>query len=131
MKKNNELKISYDDFLEKYIKKFQNIDFIYLPEKGFIVWRPGTGENVELLHIRTFIYKKGYAKDLIREMVGKLKENPPYYSIFGFALSSRENLRQIYQQLGFNISPDLPGPYKSSSSFLFYQSYNNLIKKYT
>ena len=123
MNENNKLKISYKDFINKYVKKFQNIDFIYLPEKGFIVWRLGTGENVELLHIRTFIHKKGYARKLIKEMIKKLKKNPPYYSIFGFALSSRKNLKKIYQRLGFKVTPNISGPYKKGLSFLFYSNY--------
>jgi hypothetical protein len=128
--KKNDSKINYADFISKYIKKFENINFIYWPKKGFIVWRMGTGENIELLHIKTFIPKKGLAKELIREMIKKLEKTPPYYSIFGFGLSSRENLKDIYQKLGFNVTPDMPGPYKTSLSFLFYQNYENLKKKY-
>lgn len=130
MEKNNELKINYDDFINKYIEKFKGVDFIYWPEKGFIVWRQGTGENIELLHIRTFVQKNGFAKELIAEMIKKIQKNPPYYSIFGFGLSSRKDLKIIYQRLGFNVTPDMSGPYKSSLSFLFYQSYENLKKKY-
>lgn len=130
MHKNNKLKVTYKEFLSKYIEKFRDIDFIYWPEKGFIVWRLGTGGNMELLHIRTFIPKKGYAKELIGAMVKKIQNKPPYYSIFGFALSSRENLKEIYRQLGFNVTPDIAGPYKTSPSFLFYQSYEELKKKY-
>jgi ribosomal protein S18 acetylase RimI-like enzyme len=120
------------DFLKKYILPFLKINYVFWPTKGFIVWRKGTGENIELLHIRTFDSNKGYAKQLVKEMIKRIQKNPPYYSIFGFGLTTPEkpHLKEIYKKLGFNVSGDIPGPYKGGSSFLFYQSYEELKQKY-
>ena len=117
-------------FLEKYIDKFKKLNFVFWPDKGFIVWRVSTGENAELLHIRTFVQGRGYSKELVREMVRRLQENPPFYSVFGFALASRTDLKKIYKRLGFNITDDMPAPYKGGPSFVFYQDYETLKKRY-
>ena len=44
-------------FKNKYIDPFYGLEYIYIEEEGYIVWRVGTGENIEMLHLRTF-YKK-------------------------------------------------------------------------
>jgi ribosomal protein S18 acetylase RimI-like enzyme len=123
--------MDYQEFLTKYVERFRDLKYVFWPDKGFIVWRVSTGENVELLHIRTFVRGKGYSRELIREMVLRLKEDPPYYSIFGFALSSRTELKAIYQSLGFNISEDIVPPYKGGNSFIFWQDYKVLKKQYS
>ncbi|MEK7635650.1 MAG: hypothetical protein AAB405_01005 [Patescibacteria group bacterium] len=119
-------------FLKKYILPFIRIHYIFWPAKGFIVWRKCTGENIELLHIKTFKHNKGYAKELIKEMIKKIQKNLPYYSISGFSLATPDRiyLKEVYKKLGFEVSDDIPGPYKDGPSFLFYQSYEKLKKKY-
>lgn len=120
----------FEKFQEKYLAPFEGLHHIFWPEKGYIVWRSGTGNNTELLHIGTFSHGKGYAKELIREMLNELKSKPPFYSVFGFALSSREELRPIYKALGFNISDNITGMYKGGPAFMFSASYEALQKKY-
>lgn len=119
-------------FFKKYIIPFIGIHYIFWPTKGFIVWRKCTGENIELLHIKTFNHNKGYAKELVKKMVKKIKKSPPYYSISGFGLATpdRIHLKEVYKKLGFEVSDNIPGPYKGGPSFLFYQSYKKLKKKY-
>jgi ribosomal protein S18 acetylase RimI-like enzyme len=116
----------YDDFQRKYLTPYERLDHIFKPDKGFIVWRPATGNNVELLHIMTFQQRKGYARELVGQMVRELEASPPYFSIFGFALSSRTHLKDIYRRLGFNVTEDIPAPYKDGPSFIFWQSYEAL-----
>lgn len=127
-----EEKITLKEFKKKYIKKFKGLNFIYWQDKGYIVWRIGTGENAELLHIRTFINNKGYAKELIRAMIEKLDKNQPYFSVFGFSLVSekRKYLKEIWQKLGFNISNEIKGIYKGGPVIIFYQNFKILKKKY-
>lgn len=119
-----------EQFKAKYVKPYDALEYVFWPEKGYVVWRPGSGNNTELLHIRTFVNGKGYSKELIREMLSQLKANPPFFSVFGFALSNRSELKAIYQALGFNISPDIEGMYKGGPMFMFSQSYQQLCRKY-
>lgn len=126
-----ELTFSRKRFEEKYLKPFQDIDYVFWPEKGFIVWRNGTGGNAELLHIRSFKFKKGYARQLIAEMVRRLSEKPPYFSVFGFGLSNRIELKEIYSRLGFNVTENMIPPYKKSQSFIFWQDFEKLKEKYS
>lgn len=125
-------KITLKEFKNKYIKKFKGLDFIYWQDKGYIVWRVGTGENTELLHIRTFTKNKGYAKELIKALVKKLDKNPPYFSIFGFSLVSEERkyLKDVWQKLGFNISNEIQGIYKGGPTIIFFQNFEILKNKY-
>ncbi len=118
-----------EEFQEKYLTPFEGLRYIFWPEKGFIVWRPATGNNIELLHIMTFEHGKGYARELVNQMVRDLETTPPYFSVFGFSLSSRTNLKDIYRRLGFNITEDIPAPYKGGPSFIFWQSYDVLLAR--
>lgn len=122
--------MDYNEFLERYIRKYEHLRWVFWPEKGFIVWRMGTGGNAELLHITSFKQGRGYGRELVGEMVRQLQENPPYYSVFGFSLSSRVYLKRVYQHLGFNITDDIIAPYKGGHSFIFYQDYEILKKSY-
>lgn len=122
--------MNFEDFEKKYLGPFAGLEYVFWPDKGFVVWRAGTGGNSELLHIMTFVRGKGYAKELVREMLRRLIPNPPYYSVFGFALSSRIELKGIYASLGFLTTEDIPAPYKGGPAFIFHQSYEKLKKTY-
>lgn len=121
--------MDFQTFEAKYLLPFDGLSHIFDPVKGYIVWRAGTGNNTELLHIRAFEEGKGYAKELIGEMLKKLAQNPPYVSVFGFALSSRAHLRGVYTALGFNVSADIDGVYKEPA-FIFSQTYAALCERY-
>lgn len=121
--------MKHDEFQKKYLTPYEGLKHIFWPEKGFIVWRPATGNNVELLHIMTFERGNGYAQELVDQMLQELEATPPYFSIFGFALSSRANLKDIYRRLGFNVTDDIPAPYKDGPSFIFWQSYEVLLAR--
>lgn len=123
--------MNFEDFEKKYIKPFTGLDYVFLPGKGFVVWRLGTGGNSELLHIMTFSHGKGHAKELVKEMMKNLLKNPPFYSVFGFALSSRTELKKIYTNLGFLITEDIPAPYLGGPAFIFHQSYEKLKEFYS
>lgn len=121
---------TFEEFEKKYLKPFQGLHYVFWPDKGYIVWRTSSGENAELLHIRSFKFGKGFARELLKEMVRQLQETPPYYSVFGFALSDKPELKEIYKRLGFKVTEDLEPPYKSSQSFIFWQDFETLKKKY-
>jgi len=123
---------AYDltEFEKKYLEPFRELQYVFWPEKGFIVWRTATGENTELLHLRSFKFGQGYAKELIAEMIKQLEKKPPYYSVFGFGLSNRPELKEIYRHLGFETTEDLEPPYKNGKSMIFWQDFEVLKKKY-
>ncbi len=127
---NMEKSETLEEFLAKYVKPYDDLRYAYWPNKGFIVWRLSTGENAELLHIKTFVRGKGYSKELVKAMLDGLRKTPPFFSVFGFALASRTDLREIYQHLGFHTTEDIPAPYKGGPSFIFYRSYEELGKFY-
>jgi len=82
-------------------------------DHGYIVWRVGTGENVEIL----FIEGPGHGKELVKEMVEILEQTPPYNSIFVFRREQNEIAGKFYRKLGFTetVIPDL---YKGENAVL-------------
>ena len=89
------------EFEQKYIEPFEGLSYYYNENEGFIVWREGTGNNTELLHIRAFQPAKGGI--LLSRMVMRLADNPPYHSIYGFVRVSNKEAREFYRKLGFEI----------------------------
>ncbi len=123
--------ITFSEFKKKYLEMYENLSYEFWPNKGFIVWRMSTGENAELLHVRVFVKRKGYATELVRTMIQRLaEERPPYFSVFGFALSSRTDLKEIYTHLGFKITENILPPYKGGESFIFWQTFEELKNRY-
>ena len=114
-----------NNFFEKYINPFKEVSFIY-DDRGFIVWRPGTGDNTELLHIRTFKKRKGYGKQLFLEMLELLKANPPYYSIFGFTRVDNIEAHNFYTALGFTLET-INGLYHAGECRVFWAPYRSLL----
>lgn len=101
---------------------------ILLQGKGYIAWRFGTGDNIELLHIKTFHKGQGYGRELFYLMLSKLKKNPPYYSIFGFTRIPNEEAQAFYGALGFELQ-QVNGVYKDGGAILFQQSYKKLLEE--
>lgn len=123
--------MEFNDFYERYIDKYRDIRYHYDNSYGYIVWRIGTGENIELLHIKTFEKRKGYGKKLFIEMLRQicLSDIKPYYSIFGFTRSSNKEAQNFYSAIGFNIV-DICGLYKDGNCKLFWSSFEDLLKKH-
>lgn len=117
--------IGRDDFLAKYVAPFVEVKWEYEPE-GYIVWRHGTGGNVELLHIRTFRPGQGDGRRLVYRMLDLLRERPPYYSVFGFTRASNAEAQAFYGALGFNLQP-VNGLYAEGQAVMFWQSYERLM----
>lgn len=95
---------------------------------GYIVWRLGTGENIELLHIRTTKKKHGYGKRLFCLMLRDLKYNQPYHSIFGFTNVGNDEAKKFYAAIGFELET-VNGVYAAGSCILFWASYKHLLEK--
>lgn len=111
-----------EEFIKELVQPFQKMDYIN-DERGYIVWRVGTGENVELLHIRVHDKRKGYGSQLINEMMDKLKQNPPYATVFGFTRTSNNEAHEFYKANGFTLTK-VDGVYKDGTAVLFSKNYD-------
>ena len=89
-------------FLRKYIHPFTDLHYIF-DERGFIVWRMGTGNNVELLHIKASEVRKGHGASLLKGMVKQLQDNPPHHSVFLFTRTGNESAKKFYEKFGFTL----------------------------
>lgn len=121
--------MNFQEFQDKYLRPFNGLYHFFDPVKGYIVWRVGTGENVEILHIRAFEKRRGYGRELLKKCLLSLKDNPPYFSLFGFGLGSNNEMAEFYRGLGFNVSI-IDGPYKHDKSTFIWQSYEVLCNKH-
>lgn len=121
--------MQFNDFFSKYLVPFEGMQYRYFDDKGFIVWRRGTGDNVELLHLRSFEPRKGYATMLLKEMLSELKAHPPYFSVYGFGLLGRKDAVAAYKALGFKVE-EVTGPYIHGPGFLFWASYKELVARH-
>lgn len=110
--------------LTKYVTRYQGVSYL-ANSKGFIAWRRGTGDNVELLHIKTHEKGRGYGRALVYQMLDSLRDDPPYATIFGFTRSSNEESQQFYGALGFNLQV-VEGLYQEGTAVLFHQNYEQL-----
>lgn len=120
--------MTFEEFYGRYVEKFLPQYYLFAPNKGYIVWRLGTGENAELLHVRAFQTGKGLGQRLVKAMIRELKKQPPYYSIFGFTLANNEPAIKMYQKAGFETAP-CPFPYKGGPAIMFCQSFDILCQK--
>jgi ribosomal protein S18 acetylase RimI-like enzyme len=116
-------------FKNKYIDPFYGLEYIYIEEEGYIVWRVGTGENIEMLHLRTFYKKRGFGKKLVLSMLDKLKYKKPYHSIYAFTRTCNIESQKFFDALGFNIQ-HVNGIYKDGQCVLFWASYDELYNKH-
>ena len=120
--------MDYKTFLRNCINPFKEIEHEYVENRGYIVWRRGTGDNVELLHIRTFKKGEGHGRKLFYKMLDRLSKRPPYHSVFGFTHVGNSEARLFYGALGFWLRP-VVGIYQEGSAILFCQSYKTLCKR--
>jgi ribosomal protein S18 acetylase RimI-like enzyme len=118
----------FQEIKDQYIKPYSKPRYVFKADKGFIVWRLGTGENVELLHIRTLLQRKGQGRELFYMMLDSLKvEMTPYYSVFGFTRVSNDRAKEFYEGMGFNIQP-IKGLYADGEAVMFWQEYTKLLE---
>ena len=120
--------MEYETFIRQYIQPFEAVNSEFIQDQGFIVWRLGTGNNVELLHIKTFKKGKGYGRKLFYTMLDGLKQDLPYHSIFGFTRVGNSEARAFYGALGFWLQP-VTGLYQEGSCILFCQGYDILTSE--
>jgi len=110
--------------------RYDKIDFIDEPGVGKIVWRRGTGDNVELLDIEVTSQRRtGQGTILLLRMLNSLKQNPPDSSIFGFTRTENVIAQEFYSAMGFTVQ-EITGLYPEGSAVLFTAGYNTLCAKW-
>ena len=96
-------------------------------QDGYISWRWGTGDNVELTHLRSAEPGNGQGRKLLRSMLAALKNDPPYCTVFGFTRTCNKVAQAFYQDMGFVLSP-VEGVYADGDAVLFSANYVDLCR---
>lgn len=117
-----------EEFLAKYIYPFSGISYI-MDYRGCIVWRTGTGGNIEILHITASHKRRGYGTQLFIDMLYNIIDAPPHYSIFGFTRVDNKEAHLFYEALGFKVEP-AHGLYKEGECRMFWSPFQKLRKLY-
>lgn len=114
------------EFLDKYIHPFTGVEYIF-DERGYCVWRMGTGNNYEWLHFRLFA---GFGLlELFREMLVRMSKVPPYHSVFAFTRVSNSRAIAMHKFLGFETQ-QVDGVYKDGNAILSWQEFQVLCEKH-
>lgn len=96
-------------------------------DDGFIVWRLGTGENFEILHLKAFVPRMGVGRSLLKKALARMKRKPPYATVFGFTRSSNTAAIEFYKAMGFDLT-EVKGVYADGTAVLFSQEYKKLLE---
>lgn len=110
--------------LQDKLIPYRELSVFYNESIGYIAWREGTGNNLEIL----FIEGKGkelctiMVKELIRQ--GKL----PYNSVFAFRLGSNEIANKFYQKVGFQGVDFGKSIYRDDTTALMWVTWDAFLK---
>lgn len=96
---------------------------------GYIVWRRGTGDNVEITHLRAYRPHNGAGRRLLRIMLHDLRENPPYATVFGFTRQSNTQACNFYAKMGFELTV-VKGVYADGTAVVFSAPYRTLLERH-
>jgi ribosomal protein S18 acetylase RimI-like enzyme len=107
---------------DKY-NKFSELHVLENPH-GYLAWRYGTGDNVEIFDIEVNEKMKGHGTQLIGILLETLKGNPPDI-VFGFTKQNNSIAQKFYSSIGFNIVSGI------ESHCLFWKEYKELYEKIT
>lgn len=98
-------------------------------DHGYIVWRLGTGNNVELLHLKVYEPGNGHGTRLVKIMLQRLTGAPPYRTVFGFCRSCNANAQEFYRSAGFTTAL-VTGVYADGDACVFSGDYEYLCHKH-
>ena len=93
---------------------------------GYIVWRLGTGESIELLQLAASRLREGLGTELIQLMLTKLKDHPSCHSVYGFTRERMIHAQLFYIAMGFRLRR-IPNHYREGGAIMFYQSLSTLL----
>jgi ribosomal protein S18 acetylase RimI-like enzyme len=104
-------------------------DAVILNDNGLLAWRRGTGDNVEITWLRAAEKRVGCGTRLIRDLLLQLKDQPPYYSIYGFTRGQNNTAQAFYIALGFQMHR-VDGIYREGMAYVFRESYEYLCRRH-
>lgn len=96
---------------------------------GIIAWRRGTGDNVEVTYVRSDQTRQGTGRKLLQEMLRRLRDNPPYATVYGFTRANNRDAIAFYQAMGFAVTP-VNGVYADGKAAVFSARYDDLCKRH-
>lgn len=102
-------------------KKFKEMHVIQIPQ-GFLAWRYGTADNVEIFDIMISEKRKGYGTQLINMLLEELKEKQPQL-LFGFTKKNNIVAQCFYSSLDFKLILGM------GDNILFWQNYKDIYEK--
>jgi ribosomal protein S18 acetylase RimI-like enzyme len=110
----------------RHVEVYRRVGYVQ-DAAGYVVWRAGTGGNCELLHLKVREPGNGHGTRLLREMLARLRADPPYAAVFGFVRKSNTSARLFYQGRGFVLS-EVEGVYADGAAVVFSQRYDRLCE---
>lgn len=112
------------------LRSYEDFDLLYEDGLGYVVWRWGTGENLEVLFIETAAPGNGQGRELVRRMALRVLESGrrPYHSVFAFRLGSRADAGAFYGALGFHQHFLGPSVYGGDDAVLAWVAWADLLK---
>lgn len=113
--------------VKERLKRYEKYELLYLPDKGYIAWKIGTGENYEIILVESYGNHSGHGKEVFNQFLDKLQSNPPYESIYVFFRWNNKIAKNYYKKIGFKIKR-LRGIYKDKLAGIGYNSYKNLYE---
>jgi ribosomal protein S18 acetylase RimI-like enzyme len=111
--------------MEEHVTPFRKVCYLDGPD-GHLVWRLGTGGNIEILHLRAASPGGGAGTRMLREMLRLLQTDPPYATVFGFTRTPNVEARGFYAASGFTTFT-VPGVYADGTAVLFTAPYKYLL----
>lgn len=120
--------MTHSNLIRDLILPYCQIDYIN-DDDGHIVWRYGTGGNIELLHLKSVEPGQGSGKKLFVKMLQRLIQKPPYSTVFGFTRTCNVIAQSFYVSMGFTTTY-VTGVYGDGEAILFSAPFKVLKEKH-
>lgn len=84
--------------------RYDVVEQIHDPAVGYVAWRTGTGDNLEILFVAAAEKGRGHGKELLRRMCRTLlsEGHRPYHSVYAFRLAGNEEAGHFYASMGWH-----------------------------
>ena len=117
--------------LARKLESYAEVSYIWREDLGYIVWRNGTGDNLEFLFIEVVEQGKGKGVELYRLMAKKILEDGkrPYHSIYGFRLTGNTKAGKFYQKMGWHQVDFGQAIYGGDKTTLMWMEWNEFLTK--
>lgn len=111
-----------------HVEPYRRVDYLNYAGIGYLVWRVGTGGNVEILHLRIHKPGEGHGRRMLGAMLRCLSTSPPYATVFGFTRTGNTAAQAFYRDVGFTLTP-VYGVYDEGDAVVFSARYSKLLEK--